>query len=212
MPGPVTRMPRPPELASIGDAPARQLAAEILSRPEYAQYREQHYDWLSKFLAWLKHVFDVLPSLQRTAPLLYWSMLLGLAAIAALLLVHMIRTVRLALRSPTPPPSAARQADRDFPAEARALAADGAYLEASHRLLLGSLAQAARAGVIELKPDDGNRAVCDKLRRSRLPAELSARLVALIQETDAIWFGARAQRPELYEAWRATYAQLRAAA
>lgn len=205
-------MPRPPELATISDAAARRLAAEILARPEYAQYREQYDDWLSKFFAWLRHWLELLPALHDTAPLLYWSMLLGLAAIAALLVVHIVRTVRLALRTVPLPPSAAKSAERDFPAEARALAAQGAYLEASHRLLLGSLAQAARAGVIELRPDDGNRAVCAKLRRSQLPAELSARLVALIQETDAIWFGARAQRPELYEAWRATYAQLRAAA
>ena len=205
-------MPPPPELARVGDAAARQLAAEILSRPEYAQYRQPNYDGFRKFLVWLGQLLDMLPALYHTAPVLYWSVLLGLVAVAALLLVHMVRSIRLALRTPEPPPSAARSSERDFPAEARALAADGAFLEASHRLLLGSLAQAARAGVIELKPDDGNHAVCDKIRRSRLPAELSARLVALIQETDAIWFGARAQRPELYEAWSATYAQLRAAA
>lgn len=205
-------MPQPPELVSISDSAARQLAAEILARPEYAQYREQNHDWLRKLLSWLMRVFEWLPGLYYTAPLLYWLMLIGLLALSALLITHMVKTLTSALRTPQPQLEAARPSQRDFPAEARALAADGAYLEASHRLLLGSLVQAARAGVIELKPDDGNRAVCDKLRRSRLPPELSARLVGLIQETDAIWFGARAQRPELYEAWSATYAQLRAAA
>ena len=205
-------MPQPRELASISDSAARDLAAEILARPEYAQYREQNFDWVRKVLAWLVRAFEWLPGLYYTSPVLYWAMLIGLFAITALLIVHMVKTLSSALRTPEPQLSAARQSERDFPAEARALAEEGAYLEASHRLLLGSLVQAARAGVIELKPDDGNRAVCDKLRRSRLPGELSARLVGLIQETDAIWFGARAQRPELYEAWSATYAQLRAAA
>lgn len=205
-------MPPPRELASISDAAARDLATEILARPEYAQFREQNEIWLRDFIKWLARMYELLPVLYYTWPVLYWSAVVALFAIAALLIVHLVRTLKVAMRSPDAPLSAARQSERDFSAEARALAADGAYLEASHRLLLGSLMQAARSGLIELKPDDGNRAVCDKLRRSRLPAELSSRLVGLIQETDAIWFGARAQRPELYEAWRVTYAQLRAAA
>lgn len=205
-------MPPPPELASIDDAAARHLAAEILARPEYAQHRDQSAQYLRELFAWLGRLFDLLPDLYYSSPELYWLVLIGLAAVLVLLTVHMVRIVRSALRAPELPPSASAKSERDFPAEARALAAQGAYLEASHRLLLGSLAQAARAGVIELKPDDGNRAVCDKIRRSQLPAELSAQLVALIQETDATWFGGRAQRADLYQAWSATYAQLRAAA
>lgn len=205
-------MPPPPELTSVSDTAARDLAEQILARPEYAQYREQNDEWLRALLAWLDRLLERLPALYYTAPTLYWTVLIGLGVLVTLLLVHMVRSVRAALRVPAPPPSAAKLSERDFSAEAHALAADGAYLEASHRLLLGSLLQAARAGVIELKPDDGNRAVCDKLRRSRLPVELSGKLVTLIQETDAVWFGARAQRPELYAAWSATYAQLRAAA
>lgn len=204
-------MPPPPELATIGDTAARDLAREILARPEYAQYRAQTDDWLHKILAWLAHLFELLPALYYTAPLLYCALLLGLIVLVSLVLVHMVRSVRLALRSPDPPPTAAGRFDRDFAAEARVLAAEGQDLEASHRLLLGCLVQAARAGVIELKPDDGNHAVCDKLRRSQLPSDLSARLVALIEETDAIWFGGRPERPQLYTDWSATYAQLRAA-
>ena len=35
------------------------------------------------------------------------------------------------------------------------------------------------------------------------------RIVALIQATEATWFGARAESRELYEAWQAAYAELR---
>ena len=65
--------------------------------------------------------------------------------------------------------------------------------------------------MFELRPEDSNSRVCEKLRKSRLAPELRARLTALIERTDASWFGARDSGSTLYEQWQALYTDLRGA-
>jgi len=201
-------MPHPAELATVSDIELRARAAEILTRPEYARFRTLPVELLRQLIdafgTWMEWVSD----LHERAPVLYFSLLLGLSALAALLLTHLIWSLRAALRTPPPEPEQPAQSGRDFAAEARALAHGGDFLEASHRLLLASLAHAARSRLLELHPDDGNQAVCRKLHAAALEPELKQRWTELIVRTDALWFGSRAQNAELYAEWRSVYAQL----
>lgn len=201
-------MPPSAELAQIGDRAVRERAAEILMRPDYARFRAMPAELLRELLELFASWMTWLAELHERSPALYFTLLLGLLAVAALLTTHVIWSLRAALRMPAPVEHAVTRAERDFVAEARALATGGDYLEASHRLLLASLAHAGRNRLVELKPNDGNQAVCRKLRRAPIPADLRERWIELIARTDALWFGARAQNPELYAAWRAVYAQL----
>jgi hypothetical protein len=205
-------MPQSPRLESISDAATRGLAAEILERHEYAQYRQLSREWIKELVELLSRWFSFLRHLHDVSPLLYYLVLLGLVLLAGFLLAHVVWSVRSALRSSSPAtPKQTAALQRDVVEEARALAKAGSYLEASHRLLLASLAHAARAQLLELTPDAGNRAVCERLLAADLPASVRQRLIELIRQTDALWFGTRAQSPELYEAWRSVYEQLRSA-
>jgi len=201
-------MPQPAELATVTELELRARAAEILARPEYARFRALPVELLRQVLELFRAWIAWLAALHERAPVLYFSLLFGLTALAALLLTHVIWSLRAALRMPPPEPEPPAQGERDFVAEARALAHGGDFLEASHRLLLASLAHAARSRLLELHPDDGNQAVCRKLRAAALEPELKQRWTGLIARTDALWFGSRAQNAELYAQWRSVYAEL----
>ena len=201
-------MPPSAELAQISDLAVRERAAEILTRADYARYRAMPAELLRELLELFASWMAWLAELQERAPVLYFTLLLGMLALAALLLTHVIWSLRAALRMPDPVENVVTRSERDFVAEARALATGGDFLEASHRLLLASLAHAGRSRLVELKPNDGNRAVCQKLRNAALAPDLRQRWIELIGRTDALWFGTRAQNAELYAAWCAVYAQL----
>jgi hypothetical protein len=201
-------MPRPAELATVSDVELRERVAEILARPEYAQFRTVPAELLRELLELLSAWFAWLSQLHERSPVLYFSLLFGLTALAALLVTHVIWSLRAALRAPPRELERPSARERDFLAEARALAEAGDFLEASHRLLLASLAHAARSRLLELRPDDGNQAVCRKLRAAALDPGLRQRWTELIARTDALWFGARVQNEQLYAEWRDVYSEL----
>lgn len=203
----------PSEPLARSEPEIRALAREILARPEYAKYFDYEAQvWrelIELLLSWLR----MLPALYVESPVLYWSIVLALLLLAIALLAHVVWTMSIAMRNPPPQQgTGAARPDADFAGHAARLAADGAYLEASHQLLLGSLAHAARERYLELRPDDGNRRVCELLRKARIAPELKERLIALIERTQASWFGGRTQSAELYAEWRAVYAELRRSA
>jgi hypothetical protein len=201
-------MPRPAELATIDDAGVRARAGEVLARPEYARYRTMSAEWLRKLLELLHDWIAWLAELRERSPALYFILLIGLLAVSALLITHVLWSLRAAMRMPAPQTGARPPGERDFAAEAQALAERGDYLEASHRLLLASLAHAARSRLVELQPDDGNGAICRKLRSAALEPSIKQRWIELIAHTDALWFGAREQNEQLYAAWRNVYGEL----
>jgi hypothetical protein len=203
----------PPSEPTLNDAAIRELAGDILERAEYAKYRAPDSDaWLTfveAFFDWLEE----LPRLHAEAPGLYWTLLATLSLVLLALITHIVWTVTAALRLPPSPKTAVEaRGELDFAAEAARLAQRGAYLEGAHQLLLASLAHAARAQLLDLRAADGNRMICSKLRASRVSPELRERLIALIESTEASWFGARSDSPELYERWQAVYADLRRSA
>lgn len=194
----------------MGDEEVRKLAHAILARDEYARFRPSPVDsGLLRLIEQLREWLDALPDLMTGAPVLYWSLLIGLMLAAVLLTVHIVWTIQQALRIQAPAPvHAALSPTRDFAEEARSLAQRGAFLEASHRLLLASLAHAARARLLELQPQDSNPAVCRKLAQAPLPDALRGRLADLIARTDAAWFGHREQDRGLFEAWQSAHREL----
>lgn len=197
------------------DAEVKRLVGEVLARPEYARYREGSTRWLELFFEWLRSLYASLGELADARPGLYLAITIGLLLVALLLVAHIAWTISTALRqTPGVGTTAVRgSGSRDFAAEAAALASRGSYLEAAHAMLLATLAYSAQARLLELRPEDGNRTIRAKLRRSGLPAPLQQRLIELIDRTEAGWFGARGgateRSAELYSEWQDAYAKLR---
>jgi len=192
----------------LADAEAiRGLAAEILQRPEYAAARDP--EELLKYLRWLLEFLDGLNELRFSAPGLYWLILGVLLLVLGLLVAHISWAISRAMRDSAelgkgfeaPPPA-------DFQRDAQGLAADGRYLEAAHRLLLATLQHSARAGLIELRPEDTNRSVRRRFEGARLPRDLRTEVLALMVETERLWFRDRRSHPALYDRWSAAYAGL----
>jgi hypothetical protein len=201
----------PPEALASSEPQVRALAREIVARPEYAKYLGFDAElWRKLFelvLSWLR----LLPELYLQSPALYWSILVALVLVTLGLIAHLVWSMSSAMRGLAAPETSGWpvRAEADFAGRAARLAADGEYLEASHQLLLASLAHAARARLFVLRPDDGNRRVCELLRKARIAPALQERLIALIERTQALWFGDRTESVELYETWRAVYQELR---
>jgi hypothetical protein len=195
-------------MGQLADAEAiRGLAAEILQRPEFAAARDP--EDLLRYLRWLLEFLQGLDELRFSAPGMYWLVLGALLLVLVLLVAHISWAISRALRASTeagkavaPPPPA------DFRRDAQRLAADGRYLEAAHRLLLATLQHSARAGLIELRPEDTNRRLRRRIDRARLPGDLRMELLALMVETERHWFRDRRSDPALYERWSAAFAGL----
>ena len=196
------------------DADVLEHAAEIVARREFAQYNPDGFisvfDGLVRSLEWFVDLIESLRALQQTSPGLYLLIMLGLLVVSLGLIAHIVWAVSSAMKTPPAPElEAGSEAKRvDFAAEARALAANGRYLEAAHRLLLASLARMAQARVIELEPDHTNEIVSSRIRASSLPLELRDELVGLIGRTERAWFGTRRSEPALYEDWASTFEKL----
>lgn len=192
-----------------GDAEVVALAGEVTGRVEYARHRTLRAEWARDLLERLQDWIASLALMRETEPLAFWSLLLGLLLVAALLIAHIVWALRAALRAPAPEPSPEAPRKTGFLERAEAFAQSGAHLEAAHQLLLASLEYVARRRVVELHPDDGNGRVCEKLRVAALPEPLRARLVGLIGETQRAWFGRRQGGEALYRQWQAAFGELR---
>src|SRR5437762_12895008 len=84
-------------LPAPSDEHVRALAVTILKRSEFAFWHDP--PGLVSFLAWLSGLWE-------TDPVLYWAMLVGLVAVALLLLAHVAWAIRraLAVAPPARPP------------------------------------------------------------------------------------------------------------
>src|SRR5205085_6085373 len=84
-----------PTLAAIpqpSEDTVRKQLDEVLSRPEFSGHHGP--TWLSWVVEWIAGFFRWLGSLQDAAPILFWLLLIGCVALLALLLLHIIWTVR----------------------------------------------------------------------------------------------------------------------
>ncbi|MGA8568305.1 MAG: hypothetical protein WB580_10990 [Candidatus Binataceae bacterium] len=192
-------------MPDLSDPAVHKLTAEILARPEYGQATGGD-SILVRLLSWLLDKLGQLEILRVKEPVIYWTILAVVALVLAGMTVHLIWTLWVALSAPEP--AAQRwegSSRRDLAQEADALAADGRYLEAAHRLMLASFRALAERSVIELRPDRPNRWIRTALLRSSLAEGLALEIGALIEQTERLWFGDRRNDPGIYARWRSTF-------
>ena len=193
------------------DEEVRELAQEILARDEFARWRGVDSElfvaigrWIVDYLRWMDRI-------SVESPILYWLILLGFLLVALALVGHIIWSIRVALSTPGPPPpsrmvnSPPRWAD-----EAEQLAAEGRFLEASHRLALGSIQLLVRSGRIDLGRSDANRVLRERVRRASLPRELCMEFLRLLDRFEQRWFRDRTEDGELYRSWCELHSRLAA--
>ena len=195
-------------MPDFSDPAVHKLTAEILARPEYGQATGGD-SILVRLLSWLLDKLGQLEILRVKEPVIYWTILAVVALVLAGMTVHLIWTLWVALSAPEP--AAQRwegSSRRDLAEEAEALAADGRYLEAAHRLMLASFHALAERSVIELRPDRPNRWIRTALLRSSLAEGLALEIGALIEQTERLWFGDRRNDPGIYARWRSTFERL----
>ena len=201
-------------MTDIPDSRVRDLAHEILARPEYAAARplaveNWFYSMLVRLIAWLQN----LGTLRITAPGLYWLILTGLFLVLAVLVAHIVWSISAALRAPKPQERMASSGQlRDPAAEAELLAASGNFLEAAHNLMIASFRTLAERSVIELRPDRSNRWIRRALRDSQLNGTLVGEIDSLVARTERQWFGDRENSPDIYTQWRSAFDRLSRAA
>jgi hypothetical protein len=195
------------EPAAIGDAHVRALAQEILGRDPYAAWRgndvlpwlERVNDWLHRWNSWV----DALPT--GTQVLIIGSMLL----VSCLLLTHVVWSLLVALRARRPDAAPRpRSDDPGFAAEAEALAAQGRFLDAAHRLQLATIELLVSQRRLALSRFEANRVLRRRVRDASLPLAERRTLLELVDRLERGWFRDRAGDADLYGAWRALHARL----
>lgn len=193
-------------------AAIRELAHQILARSEYAHaVSDKRLEAVERAIL---EELTRLGILRVDAPVLYWTIMIGLVAVLGAMIFQLVRTLRSALRMPQPEPRAAitsGQTPVDPIAQADRLAANGRYLEAAHRLMLASFRALAERSVIELTPERSNRWIREALRGSNLAKNLAGELDELIGQTEHRWFGKRENDPEIYAIWRSAFERLSSA-
>lgn len=200
-------------MLSLGasDEQVRELAAQILARPQYAHWRAegrlgaiQHLlDRVAQFLEWLRNLAD-------TRPLLYLLLMVLLFAMAAALVAHIFYTMRLAMRRGAPAATASATAPGLLD-QALALAGAGLFLEAAHQMQLAVIELLLQRGTLELARSDPNRTLRARLRAADLPARERAELTRLLDQLERQWFRDRTADQSSFEAWRLLHARLSAA-
>jgi hypothetical protein len=200
-------------LPDLSDAEVRALAGKILARPEYAhasgkqlQLQDSLYKFLERILRW----FSDIEVLRDNSPLLYWMIVIAIAAVCAGLIAHVTWTLWIAMTAPEPPVQKRISAANapDLAREAESLAASGRYLDAAHRLMLASFRTLAERSLIELRPDRSNRWIRGALNGAAIGSPLAGEIDLLIERTERRWFGDRLDDPEIYARWRAAFDQL----
>lgn len=191
---------------SLTDAHIRELAREIIRRPEFASWRQidiGSIPLLATLRDLLNALSDFLGSLLGSNPYLYWAVIYSLAAVAILLIAHMVWTIRVALRTETGDAAPAHAAGgTDFAALADELAAAGRFLDAAHSLQLACIEQLLQRRLITLSRSEPNRTLRQRLAGSVVPVPEQSRLVRLLDQTETAWFRDRSQDPVLYDGWR----------
>ncbi len=196
---------------SAGDDEIRRLAAEILTREEYADFRGDLAAWEAVF-EFFRGFPEWAESLRIASPGLFWLMMLGLLATAGLLLLHTGWTLRAALSAP-PPETATeirRLATKSLLARAEELAHEGDFLEAARHVQLATLERLLDRGVIDLSRSETNRVLRERLHSAHLPPEQLEALLEALTRLEAALFREPKNDPALYESWLGLYSRLSA--
>jgi hypothetical protein len=187
--------------SELSDEQIRTLAAEILSRDDYFRPGIAEEAWRAA-LARILGFFDFLEALRISSPLFFWMILAILLLTALALLVHVVWTVRLAVKMPGPVGrERSRSSGPDFLEQAESLAREERFLEAARRVEFGTLELLLRRRVIELSRSDPGRELREQVRGSALPEAERSSLISLQQRLEAGLVREHAAERSLYEAW-----------
>ena len=211
----------------VSDEEARAAAREILAQAEFTRWHSDYEawlraleglvewlpDWLIDVVAWLReHVLEgiILELLRGIGRLLGLvgepPGALGLLAVCLLLAAAIVLAYRFwgsrwretGARRDARGPS---RSHADSIREARALAREGHYLEAAHRVQLATLAHLIETDWLELARSDPNRTLRRRVSASSLPERERRQLIALVDRLESLWFDQPREDRQLFEEW-----------
>ncbi len=194
------------------DGQIRELAGEILGRWEYARWLAEWSEltFLKRILEFLDRWLSWMDGLWQTDPLLYWVILCGLFFVSIALILHIVWTLRIALRVQAPPASEAAPEPRPvFAQEAESLAREGRFTEAAHRLQLACISILLECGALELDRSDPNRTLRARLRVALLSDDQRNEILSLVDRLERLWFRDRTEDRDLYADWQRFHGRLR---
>jgi hypothetical protein len=199
-------------VAELSDEHVREVAHAVLQRSDYAEWHrdEALQAWLEQLWRWLEQFNFRMADLSANQPLLYWAIVGGLLLTSALLLAHVVWTIRAALTTAAPARPPADAGGGSLAAEADALARQGRFLEAARRLQLAAIDLLLRDRMISLSRFEPNRVLRRRLERAALPAAERQTLLALVDRLETAWFRDRVDDAELYRSWGVLYQRLAA--
>ncbi len=198
------------------DPAARELAQQVLAGRDYARYRVDEAAWLSFFdqlAAWLEAIERWFDGLSIDSPFQAGLIYVGLLLVSAVLLTHVIWSIRQALAAPSPAVDRPqRRSPQDRARDAAGLAAAGRYLDAARMLQIACLELLVERGDLELRRADANSVLRRRLARSALPAPQRRTFLTLLDTLEANVFRDGDDDPQLYESWRVMHEGLRSGA
>ncbi|GEM_PF-3252550 len=194
------------------DDALRSLASQILARPEYAKFRPFDEVW------WL-HLKSAVLRLQSWVanldPWLYATILGGLVFLLALLIFHIVWSLRAALGAASNVPHrAANTHATALDVQARRLAEEGYFLDAAHQMHLACIDRLLREGVFELHRHDPNRTLRRRLKATSMREDLKTAFISLLERLERRWFRDHTEDPsdrELYDEWRDLHERIESA-
>ncbi len=195
-------------MTEADEASVRALTREILLGPEYARWRElDNSGWASSVGDGLRAMLQAFLEMPLRHPGWFWAIEVSLLVLAAVLLTHIIVSIRAAfpVSAPTVPPALPRD-ERDWLREAEDFAAGGAFLQAAHTLQLGCLDALLRTRRLRLGRSEPNRVLLERLRGACLDEAVRSRFEGLVMRLEAAWFRDRCDDAALYYEWRSMFA------
>jgi len=200
-------------IESIDDDRVRELAAEILQRSEYAAWRPLGDDGsLLTVTASVRAFVDWFLDLPFRQPVLYWTIELGLILVAAILLTHVLWSIRAALNaSRVRPETATHAVVPGWIEEAERLHRMGRYLDAARSLQIAVLDVLMRSDRLRLGRSEPNRILRERLHAAPIDVGTRDRLIDLIGRLETAWFRDAAASATLYDDWLTLLRDLRSA-
>ncbi len=199
-------------MATVPEPTTEEIRAkleDIFARPEFSPNAGNI--WLTKLLELLAEFFAWLGGLHEDAPLLFWLLLIGALALLAVLLAHILWTVRRVLfanaRLPGEDKARAqrRQLSLTFLEEANRRAELADFTEAIRFLFLALVYWFDETGRVSFQRACTNR---EYLRLFEDNPELQGHLQVFVDILDDHWYGQRPTDLRQYQDCRALYEKI----
>lgn len=206
-------MPQPGALPAAADV--ERALAEVYARPEFAPpvQRWSFWRWLGELLEPLfRRIAESLRGfrgLGDSAPVIYWVAVALLGALAAFLLVHLVRSSLAAMggeraAAPRPEGAGALRGAGDWEAEARRAAGEGRLRDAALALYRALLLRLDARGFVRFDP---SKTPGDYRREVRPHPEAARTFSTFLRGFEPVAFGGRPLDAEGYERLRAAAAE-----